>query len=118
VDMLAANGSPVTGLIQQMIDYYLDTFGQLRGITAFAMHDPLCLAAVLRPELITWKSAYVDVELAGTLTLGETVAYFEQLEDIDPSLEHLHRSNVQASVGVDVEKFITFYLETVKQVFS
>jgi len=118
VDRMASNGSQVTGLIRQMIDYYLDTFGQLRGITAFAMHDPLCLAAVLRPELITWKSAYVDVELAGTLTLGETVAYFEQLEDIDPSLEHLHRSNVQASVGVDVEGFITFYLETVKQVFS
>ncbi len=118
VDMLAANGSPVTRLIQQMVDYYLDTFGQQRGITGFAMHDPLCLAAALHPELITWKPAYVDVELAGTLTLGETVAYFEQSEDIDPAFERLHRSNVQASMGVDVERFITYYLETVRQGFS
>lgn len=118
VDMLAANGSPVTELMQQMIDYYLDAFGQKRGITAFAMHDPLCLAAALHPEMITWKPAYVDVELAGTLTLGETVAYFEQSEDIDPSLEHLHRSNVQASIDVDAERFIAYYLATVRKIFS
>ena len=118
VHMLALNGSPVTRLIQQMVDYQLDVFAQPRGITAFQMHDPLCLAAALHPEFLTWKPAYVDVELAGTLTLGETVAYFEQLEDIDPSLEHVHRSNVLASVGVDVVRFITFYLETVRRVFS
>jgi len=118
VDLLAANGSPVTGLIQQMIDYYLDTYGHSRSINAFAMHDPLCLAAAVHPELIAWKPAYVDVELAGTLTLGETVAYFEQLEDIDPSLGRLHSSNVQAAVGVDVERFITYYVETIRQGFS
>ena len=118
VDLLAANGSPVTQLMQQMIDYYLDTYGQSRSINAFAMHDPLCLAAALHPELITWKAGYVDVELAGTLTLGETVAYFEQLEDIDPSFGRSHRSNVQAAMGVDVERFITYYVETIRQVFS
>jgi len=117
VHILASNGNPVTRLIKQMIDYQLDVFAQPRGINAFQMHDPLCLAAALHPALISWKPAYVDVELTGTLTLGETVAYFEQLQDIDPSLERLHRSNVLASVEVDVEPFIAFYLETLQQVF-
>ena len=111
--VLAANGHPVTNLIEQMVSYHLDVFGKPRGISAFSMHDPLCLAAVLSPELVTWEPAYVDVELAGTLTLGATVAYFERLEDLDPALERRHRPNVQASVGVDVEQFIDFYMERI-----
>lgn len=111
VRTLAANGHPVTRLIQEMVTYQLDVFGKPRGISAFSMHDPLCLAAALRPDLLSWKSAYVDVELAGTLTLGATVTYFELLEDIDPALELAHPSNVQASVGVDVEQFLDFYME-------
>lgn len=114
VHTLASNGSSVTRLIQQMVDYSLDTFGQARGITAFQMHDPLCLAAVFQPELISWEPVYVDVELAGTFTLGETVAYFsKRAEDIDPALEHLHPSNALASVEVDAERFIQLFLERV-----
>jgi inosine-uridine nucleoside N-ribohydrolase len=110
---LGANGHPVTRLIQELVTYQLDVFGKPRGISAFSMHDPLCLAAALRPDLLSWKPAYVDVELTGTLTLGATVAYFERLEDIDPALELGHTSNVQASVGVDVEQFLDFYMERI-----
>jgi purine nucleosidase len=118
VKALASNGSPITQLIQQMVENFLDIFGLVRGITAFQMHDPLCLAAAFQPELITWESAYVDVELAGTLTLGETVAYFaKRTEDIDPSLEHLHPPNMLTSVGVDVERFISLYINRIQSAF-
>ncbi len=118
VQALASNGSPVTRLIQQMVDTFLDTFGRPRGINAFQMHDPLCLSAAFLPELITWEPAYVDVELAGSLTLGETVAYFaKRTEDIDPSLEHLHPPNMLTSVGVDVERFISIYLDRIQTTF-
>jgi inosine-uridine nucleoside N-ribohydrolase len=114
---LAASGHPVTQAMKHMVDYHLDEFGKPRGITAFHMHDPLCLAAAIHPELLTWKPAYVDVELAGTLTLGETVAYFEQTEDIDPSLAQRHPSNVLASVGVNLEQFIAMYMERIQMTF-
>jgi len=114
----SSTGSPVTGFIQQVVGNFLDTFGQPRGITAFQMHDPLCLAAAFQPELITWEPAYVDVELAGTLTLGQTVAYFERPEDIDPLLEHRHSPNVLASVGVDAEQFIALYIERIRSNFQ
>jgi inosine-uridine nucleoside N-ribohydrolase len=118
VQALASNSSPVTRLIQQMVDNFLDTFGRPRGITAFQMHDPLCLSAVFQPEMINWEPAYVDVELAGTLTLGETVAYFaKHTEDIDPSLEHLHPPNMLTSVGVDVERFISLYIDRIQSTF-
>jgi inosine-uridine nucleoside N-ribohydrolase len=118
VQALASNGSPVIMLIQQMVSNFLDTFGRPRGITAFQMHDPLCLSAAFQPEMITWGPAYVDVELVGSHTLGETVAYFAQrTEDLDPSLEHLHPPNMLASVGVDVERFISLYLSRIQSTF-
>ncbi|HJT56648.1 MAG TPA: nucleoside hydrolase [Ktedonobacteraceae bacterium] len=109
VDMLAQNGSPVTRLMRQMLDHYFDTFGPKYGVTAFQMHDPLCLAAAFRPDFISWEPSYVDVELAGTLTLGETVAYFRRPDSPLP--------NVLASVGVDAERFIRFYLERIEDTF-
>jgi inosine-uridine nucleoside N-ribohydrolase len=119
VQSLASNGNPVTWLIQQMIENFLTTFGIPRGIIAFQMHDPLCLSAVFQPEIITWEPAYVDVELVGSLTLGETVAYFaNRSEDIDPSLEHLHPPNMLTSVEVDVERFISLYIDRIQSAFG
>lgn len=109
VDRLAQNGSPVTRFMRQMLDHYFDVFGPKYGITAFQMHDPLCLAAAFRPDFIQWEPSYVDVELAGTLTLGETVAYFGR-PDSPPA-------NVLAPLGVDAERFIQFYLERIEHAF-
>jgi purine nucleosidase len=39
-----------------------------------AMHDPLAVAAVTHPELLTWRPAQVRVETASPVTRGVTVA--------------------------------------------
>ena len=109
VDTLAQNGSRVTRLMRQMLDHYFDVFGPGYGVTAFQMHDPLCLAAAFQPDFISWEPSFVDVELAGALTLGETVAYFGRPDSPPP--------NVLASVGVDAERFIRFYLERIEAAF-
>jgi inosine-uridine nucleoside N-ribohydrolase len=110
---LATSGSPVTVLIKQVMDYFCDIFGQARRLDAIQMHDPLCLAAAFRPELLTWEEAYVDVELAGTLTLGETVGFFAGSGKPLP-----HTPNVLASVDVDVESFIDLYVERIQATFA
>jgi inosine-uridine nucleoside N-ribohydrolase len=115
--ILAANGHPVTTLIQQMVPHSIEVFSEPRGTPGFSMHDPLCLAAALRPDLIRWEPAYVDVELAGTLTLGATVAYFEQRQDTDSTPVFRHPPNIQASMGVDVEQFLDFYMERILATF-
>lgn len=112
VAQLATGGSPVTTLMKQMVDYYCDIFGKARQLNAISMHDPLCLAAAFRPDLLTWQAAYVDVELAGQLTSGETVAFFEI-----PGRPFPYTPNVLASVDVDVESFIQLYLERIRSAF-
>jgi purine nucleosidase len=108
-DTLAQRGGKVATVIQEMLNYYFDVFGPKYGYTTFQMHDPLCLATVFQPDLITWEQAYVDVELAGTLTLGETVAYFKKADVPAP--------NMQVSVGVDSERFIDMFMERIDRVF-
>lgn len=115
---LAANGHPVTQCIKSMVDNQLEDFGKARNITVFHMHDPLCLAAAIQPDLIHWEPAYVDVEVSSPLTLGETVAYFETMADIDPALAHPGPSNVLASMGVDVERFVAMYMERIASAYK
>jgi inosine-uridine nucleoside N-ribohydrolase len=109
---LAASGHPVTRAIQAMTDFYYDQFAAPRGIDTLSMHDPLCVAAALHPDLIEWRRAYVEVELMGAHTAGATVAYFEQAEDLDPALAEGRKTNMLASVGVDRERFAALYLDT------
>ncbi len=116
--MLARTGHPVTRTIQAMTDYYYDQFAGPRGIETFSMHDPLCAAAALHPDLIEWRRAYVEVELTGTLTSGATVAYFDHAEDVDPALAEGHKANILASVGVDRERFIALYLDTLASAYT
>src|SRR6266487_1504635 len=67
-------------------------------------------AAAFQPDLITWQPMYVDVELTGTLTLGETVGYGGN--DAPPA------PNVQASVGVDSDRFMRMFLERMSNTYS
>ncbi|TDC02631.1 nucleoside hydrolase [Nonomuraea longispora] len=39
-----------------------------------ALHDPLAVAVVTRPDLVTWSEAHVAVETAGRVTRGVAVA--------------------------------------------
>lgn len=109
IDRLAAKGGRVPQAIQQMMTHYFDIFGPQYETTDFHMHDPLCLAAAFQPDLITWEPAYVDVELTGTLTLGETVGYFNHPAAPTP--------NLLASTGVDNERFIALYIERISKAF-
>ncbi len=109
VRALAANGSPITRFINEMTRFYFEVFGPATGNSVLRLHDPLCLAAAFRPDFITWEPAYVDVELTGTLTQGETVAYFNRPGMPTP--------NVQASVGVDAAGFVAWAWERLGKLF-
>jgi inosine-uridine nucleoside N-ribohydrolase len=113
VAQLAANGHPVTALMLQMVDYYCDIFGGEERLTALQMHDPLCLAAAFRPDLVTWERAYVDVEIGSVLTLGETVAFFPR-----PGRPYPYTPNVLASVDVDIPGFLQLYRERIGSTFA
>jgi purine nucleosidase len=74
-----------------------------------AMHDPLAVAAVSRPELLTWKDAHVEVVTGPSIARGVAVADF-LTTDNPPS------PNVKVAVDVDAEAFISHFLDRLSSV--
>lgn len=71
-----------------------------RGGQTF-LHDPLAAAAIVRPDLLEWHDLAVDVELAGRLTAGMTVAR-------QPGPNHPATARVAMSVDtLAAQSFIT-----------
>ena len=71
-----------------------------------ALHDPLAVAVVSRPELVTWRPAYVAVEAASDITRGVAVA--DLLGGDQPP-----EANCQIATAVDAEAFVEMFLERV-----
>lgn len=110
IEAWTQHGGTVKAFISKILAYYFDFFSPRYNIHDFHMHDPLCLAAAFQPDLITWESAFVDVELTGTLTLGETVAYFSGSDSPAP--------NAQVSVGADRERFVQLFMQRIDSAFA
>jgi inosine-uridine nucleoside N-ribohydrolase len=107
---LRREGSPVHNFIIEAIQGYLTRFGRDHAENKMHMHDPLCLAIAFQPELISWKEAYVGVELTGA-TMGETVAYL-------PPHEAPGTPNVLASIDVDAERFCSLFIDRINKAYE
>ena len=68
-----------------------------------ALHDPLAVAVVRRPELVTWQEAHVAVETAGRVTRGVAVADLLMWQD-PPA------PNCRIATAVDAEAFRETFL--------
>ena len=78
--------------------------GDERG--SCALHDPLAVAVVSRPDLVQWRPASVSVETASSLTRGVAVADLLTTDEA-PS------PNCQIAVGVDVDAFTALFSERI-----
>lgn len=85
------------------------TPGDPEAARSCAMHDPLAVAAVARPELLTWADAHVAVVTGPSIARGVAVADF-LLGDDPPT------PNVRVAVDVDVEGFLSYFLDRVSAV--
>lgn len=83
--------------------------GDPEAARSCAMHDPLAVAAVARPELLTWADAHVAVVTGPSIARGVAVADFGVSDD-PPT------PNVRVAVGVDVEGFISYFLDRVSSI--
>ena len=68
-----------------------------------ALHDPLAVAAVAYPELVTWRDAHVEVETVGRVTRGVAIADLLMWEDPP-------EPNCRIATDVDVDAFRALFL--------
>lgn len=92
---------------------HLASAGRGRGEEAgtCAMHDPLAVAVVAHPELVTWSPAVVAVEAVGDVARGVTVADFLDTPRADGVASPA--PNCSVATAVDVERFTTHFLDRI-----
>jgi inosine-uridine nucleoside N-ribohydrolase len=75
VDRLDAARTPLGTYLGRTVRPWVNWLAESFGSDGCELHDPLAVAAVLDPTLITTRTANVGVELHGTLTRGRMVAW-------------------------------------------
>ncbi|HJR80999.1 MAG TPA: nucleoside hydrolase [Anaerolineales bacterium] len=102
LDRLMQIDSPITRFIKDAVEVYLEASLTL-GYQGSALHDPLTLATIIAPELLTLKEYYVDVDISGGVSMGKTFADFY----------HVSKKPANMKVALDVrgEEFIELFLQ-------
>ncbi|WP_051736339.1 nucleoside hydrolase [Amycolatopsis rifamycinica] len=109
VDRLEAAGTPLATYLGQIVRPWITWLAERFGADGCALHDPLALATLLDPGVITTRSASVDVELHGKLTRGRTVAWDPRLLRGDLRLPD--RPPVLIADDVDNDRFMPLLLD-------
>jgi purine nucleosidase len=65
--------NPIVRYVADALRFYMEFHARYDGFYGAFIHDALAVAAALDPSLVRTQAVAVDVELAGTLTTGETV---------------------------------------------
>lgn len=108
-DALAASGGDFAGFAAACAKGWIDhleatTPGDDLDRDSCALHDPLAMAVVVRPELVTWRPAYVTVETGSDRTRGVAVA--DLLGQVEPPA-----ANCRIGVDVDADGFRRYFLD-------
>ncbi|MCE9645856.1 MAG: nucleoside hydrolase [Chloroflexi bacterium] len=101
IDRLLKIKSPVSKFISDAMHDYM-AFSLEIGQAGCVLHDPLTLAALLAPELLTLREYYVDVDISGGVSMGNTFADFSNVS----------KKPVNMKVAVDVrgDDFVELFL--------
>ncbi len=101
----------------RLMQAYLDVAAKV-GSDSAALHDPLAVAVACLPDLVSTRRLQIAVELAGTLTRGQTVAWLSGTEEMRMLRgDHIDIVGIQPVVGkvdvamaVDAERFFDLFL--------
>lgn len=98
-----ARAQEIMRFLSDSARFYFERMERRTGRRFLIMHDPLAVAAALDPTLIETRPAVVDVETAGRLTTGATVADWDMRSD--------RPANAEVAVDVDAERFRAVFFE-------
>lgn len=99
------DGTKYGAYVRQSTSDYMKRYSERNGVKACAMHDPLAVAAAIKPELLTTKHLYVDVETNSTLCDGQTVCDFQN--------RLAHQPNTYVGLTVDAQEFLDLFIRTI-----
>ena len=97
--------NPIVRYLADALRFYMEFHSRYDGFYGAFVHDPFAVAATLDRSLVRAEALTVDVELAGTLTAGETVTDWRRVWGRPP--------NVDIAVEGDAATFLDRFVERV-----
>ena len=76
IEQLNQMESPTRRFVADATAPYINFTKEKTGIDGCALHDPLTLATVIAPELLTLEELFVDVDISSGPSMGSTFADF------------------------------------------
>jgi inosine-uridine nucleoside N-ribohydrolase len=104
---LRALATPAAAATADLIEERIDAYRarpDMRGLDAAPLHDPLAVAALIDPGLVTTHPLHVDVETKGELTTGRTVIDVHERSGQPP--------NADVALSVDVVRYLELLMAT------
>lgn len=93
----------IKSFICGVTESYRKRYAKANGVEACLMHDPLAVAVVIDPTLVTTVKRFVGIETESRYCDGQTVCDFEGRWGNDP--------NTKIAMSVDSERFIKLLIE-------
>ncbi len=97
LDRIAALGTPLARICVDLLTFFADSYRRVFGFSAPPVHDPVAVARVIDPAVVTTVETNVAIELAGPHTRGATVVDLHQVTERQP--------NAQVAVDLDTGRF-------------
>ena len=118
---LQAQHGAESDFVAKLADFYI-TRSEKSGYSGAAMYDPLAVAAVIDPTLVTLKDMHVDVETRGEFTRGETVANRmgsnenNVLHGDHYEIEGVNelKPNARVCLASDADRFLQLFISRIK----
>jgi inosine-uridine nucleoside N-ribohydrolase len=114
VEWLDNAGTELATFLARTARPWVTWLGRRFGLEGCPLHDPLAMAAILDPGVITTRTACVGIELSGGLTRGRTVSWDPM--DVHSLHAGLHVPDVRPVTiahGVDNGRFLPLLLDRI-----
>jgi purine nucleosidase len=102
-ECIRALGTSVALAVAGLLDFFGHFHEERYGWAGAPLHDPCCVAELIRPGLITMKPMHVEVETSSPLTLGRTVCDIWGVTG--------RPSNARVGVDIDRKAFVEILMD-------
>jgi inosine-uridine nucleoside N-ribohydrolase len=103
LERIAALGTPVARMSEALLRFFTDTYREVFGFPAPAVHDPCAVAAIIDPSMVPTRHLNVAIDTASALSAGRTVVDVYGTTGREP--------NADVAVRLEVERFWDLVLE-------
>jgi len=95
--------SPIIKFLDDSTRFYMEFHDEYQHIAGCAINDPLALALAFAPELCDYEEHFVDVDISGGVSMGNTFADFYH--------HTKNHATMKVALGVKARDFMELFLE-------